>query len=76
MVLKVGDRYISGNIDLGTTLCNVCVFKNEKKEKDADPDFYIVAYREFNGKKTSKRIGALWNKVKKSGEAKPEQVFP
>lgn len=71
--MEEGELYLSGNLDFGVAMCNIAVFKNKKKEKENQPDFYIVTSRKISGRREIKRIGALW-KRKKKGEKEEEKA--
>ena len=40
-------KYMQGNIDLYGAKINISIFKNTKKEKDKQPDYYISTYSAF-----------------------------
>lgn len=70
--MEIGEKYLNGNIDLGALgKVQIKVFKNEKKEKDNQPDFRIVVKDGDN----LKSVGALWTTEKKEAkEGKKEET--
>lgn len=56
--MEKGSEYFSGKIDLGILgNVNIAIFENESKEKENQPDFFIIS--------DENRVGALWRKQKK-----------
>lgn len=41
---KNGKTFLSGTIEIGAIKVKVCVFKNDRKDKETSPDYRIVTF--------------------------------
>lgn len=70
--MEVGDKYLSGELDLGAAgSVKIVIFKNDHKKEEKHPDHIIYLSK---GDEKPKKIGALWVNVKKQAEIQPEKV--